>query len=84
MQCAYGVIMNGILPGSEDVCSYEQLFDLRTSGALCRFIWIPKTVFLIGRLRGVEFPLMPPDGGRVSEGMIDTIKVWMLQEHDPE
>ena len=63
-------------------CSYEQLL---TSGHLAPYVdsLDPENSILIGRLRGVEFPLMPPDGGRVSEGMIDTIKVWMLQGARP-
>ena len=63
-------------------CSYEQLL---TSGHLAPYVdsLDPENSILIGRLRGVEFPLMPPDGGRVSEGMIDTIKVWILQGARP-
>ena len=36
-------------------------------------------LLFIGRLRGVEYPIMPPDGDHIRPGTIDTIAIWMLQ-----
>ncbi|HRH66735.1 MAG TPA: hypothetical protein PLU53_10600 [Bacteroidia bacterium] len=58
--------------------SYEELLYY---GRLAPYVdtLIPENSILIGRLRGIEYPIMPPDGDHVSEGAIDTIATWMLQ-----
>ncbi len=58
--------------------SYDELLF---TGRLAPYVdtLIPENSILIGRLRGVEFPLMPPDGDQIREGEIDTIATWMLQ-----
>ncbi|MBK7885906.1 MAG: hypothetical protein IPJ86_00960 [Bacteroidetes bacterium] len=39
----------------------------------------PENSLLIQRLRGVEWPIMPPNPPHVSEADIDSIKLWMSQ-----
>lgn len=39
----------------------------------------PENSLLIQRLRGVEWPIMPPDPPHISESDIDSIKLWMTQ-----
>ena len=39
----------------------------------------PENSLLIQRLRGVEWPIMPPNPPHVSEANIDSIKLWMMQ-----
>lgn len=39
----------------------------------------PENSILIGRLRGVEYPIMPPDGSHIPRGMIDSVAHWMRQ-----
>jgi hypothetical protein len=58
--------------------SYDQLLF---SGRMAPYVDTIDTEnsSFIGRLRGVEFPIMPPDGGAISESTIDTIATWMLQ-----
>lgn len=58
--------------------SYNQLLF---TGHLAPYVdtLLPENSILIGRLRGVEYPIMPPDGDHIRPGTIDTIAIWMLQ-----
>ncbi len=58
--------------------SYDELLFTGRMAPYVDTIYPENSIF-IGRLRGLEYPIMPPDGGHISEGTIDTISTWMLQ-----
>ena len=55
----------------------EILFDARFAPLVDTLV--PENSILIGRLRGIEYSIMPPDGELIREGEIDSISTWMLQ-----
>ncbi len=58
--------------------SYDQLLFTGHLAPYVDTVMIENSI-LIGRLVGVEFPIMPPDGDHISQSDIDTVSLWMLQ-----
>ena len=58
--------------------AYEQLISI---GHLAPYVDTvnPENSILIGRLRGVEYPIMPPDGDHLTPETIDLIALWMIE-----
>jgi hypothetical protein len=61
-----------------DGYSYNQLLY---TGHLAPYIDTvnPENSILVGRLRGVEYPIMPPDGDHLLPATIDSIVLWMSE-----
>ena len=61
-----------------DCCSYDELLLTGSSAPYIDSI-DPANSLLIGHLEGVEYSPMPPDGALLSQGIIDSVKIWMRQ-----